>query len=170
MKSLQNGLQRPALFLWKELARIVLSGSKVKCPISAGILNSYFARIILEEVFVWGIVNIRNECLFLGSWEMNRSAEQTNRTRTASRFTGFVCSALRFIPHEPKKDTHSWNDLSGPVVNSVPSRALTMHHMDKCTVGILLYKWTHHYNVILLVKFNRHGSNEFFLGWWHAFP
>ena len=45
---------------------------------------------------------------FLGSWEMNRSAEQTNRTRTASRFTRFVCSALRFISHEPrKKDTHS---------------------------------------------------------------
>ena len=45
---------------------------------------------------------------FLGSWDMNRSAEQTNRTRTASRFTRFVCSALRFISHEPrKKDTHS---------------------------------------------------------------
>ena len=62
---------------------------------------SYFARIILEGVFVGGIVNIRNECLFfsvhgkwtqcgtnksrelrsffLGSWEINRSAEQTNR-------------------------------------------------------------------------------------------
>ena len=39
---------------------------------------------------------------------MNRSAEQTNRTRTALRFTRFVCSALRFISHEPrKKDTHS---------------------------------------------------------------
>ena len=45
---------------------------------------------------------------FLDSWEMNRSAEQTNRTRTASRFTRFVCSAMRFISHEPrKKDTHS---------------------------------------------------------------
>ena len=42
---------------------------------------------------------------------MNRSAEQTNRTRTASRFTRFVCPALRFIPHEPrKKDTHSLNN------------------------------------------------------------
>ena len=39
---------------------------------------------------------------------MNRSAEQTNHTRTASRFTRFVCPALRFIPHEPrKKDSHS---------------------------------------------------------------
>ena len=35
---------------------------------------------------------------FLGSWEMNRSAEQTNRTRTAS--------------HEPKKkDNHSLKKL-----------------------------------------------------------
>ena len=41
---------------------------------------------------------------------MNRSAEQTSRPRTASRFTRFVCPALRFIPHEPrKKDTHSLN-------------------------------------------------------------
>ena len=45
---------------------------------------------------------------FLGSWGMNRSAEQTNWPRTASRFTRFVCPVLRFIPHEPrKKDTHS---------------------------------------------------------------
>ena len=42
---------------------------------------------------------------------MNRSAEQRNHPRTASRFTRFACPALRFIPHEPrKKDTHS---LSG---------------------------------------------------------
>ena len=44
--------------------------------------------------------------------QMNRSAEQTNRTRTASRFTRFVCSALRFISHEPrKKDIHSLKRL-----------------------------------------------------------
>ena len=48
----------------------------------------------------------------LGSWGMNRSAEQTNHPRTASRFTRFVCPALRFIPREPrKKDTHSLNEL-----------------------------------------------------------
>ena len=41
--------------------------------------------------------------LFLGSWEMNRSAEQTNGPRTALRFKRFVCPALRFIPHEPRK-------------------------------------------------------------------
>ena len=44
---------------------------------------------------------------FLCSWEMNCSAEQINRTRTASRFTRFVCSALRFISHEPRKKRHS---------------------------------------------------------------
>ena len=39
---------------------------------------------------------------------MNHSAEQTNRPRTASWFTRFVCPALRFISHEPrKKYTHS---------------------------------------------------------------
>ena len=31
---------------------------------------------------------------FLGSWDMNRSAEQTNRTRTAKRF-----SCDLFVPH-----------------------------------------------------------------------
>ena len=45
---------------------------------------------------------------FLVSWGMNRSAEQTNRPRTVSRFTRFVCPALRFILNEPrKKDIHS---------------------------------------------------------------
>ena len=49
---------------------------------------------------------------FVGSWGMNRSAEQTNHPRTASRFTRFVCPALRFISHEPrKKDTHSLIEL-----------------------------------------------------------
>ena len=48
---------------------------------------------------------------------MNRSAEQTNRPRTASRFTRFVCPALRFIPHEPrKKDTHSLNELESSLI------------------------------------------------------
>ena len=45
---------------------------------------------------------------FLGSWGMNRSAEQTNRVNHKTVHGRFVCSALRFIPHEPrKKDTHS---------------------------------------------------------------
>ena len=45
---------------------------------------------------------------FLGSWEMNRSAEQTNRVNREAVLVRFVCSALRFIFHEPrKKDTHS---------------------------------------------------------------
>ena len=45
---------------------------------------------------------------FLGSWGMNRSAGQTNRVNREAVLVRFVCSALRFIPHEPrKKDTHS---------------------------------------------------------------
>ena len=45
---------------------------------------------------------------FLGSWEMNRSAEQTNRVNREAVLVRFVCSALRFISHEPRqKDTHS---------------------------------------------------------------
>ena len=45
---------------------------------------------------------------FLGSWGMNRSTEQTNRPRTASRFTRFVCPALRFIPLWTQKKRHSF--------------------------------------------------------------
>ena len=45
---------------------------------------------------------------FLGSWGMNRSTGQTNRVNREAVLGRFVCSALRFIPHEPrKKDTHS---------------------------------------------------------------
>ena len=40
---------------------------------------------------------------FLSSWEMNRSAEQTNRVNREAVLVRFVCSALRFISHEPRK-------------------------------------------------------------------
>ena len=106
---------------------------------------SYFARRILEGVFVGGIVNIRNECLFFsvhGKWigvrnkqiawtaiffsrfmgnESQCGTNKSHENRFAvhaiclfhtSRFTRFVCSALRFISHEPrKKDTHSLRKL-----------------------------------------------------------
>ena len=42
---------------------------------------------------------------FLGSWGMNRSAGQTNRVNREAVLEWFVCSALRFIPHEPRKKT-----------------------------------------------------------------
>ena len=54
------------------------------------------------------LVHLRNECFFLSSSEMNRSAEQTNGVNREAVLVRFVCSALRFISHEPrKKDTHS---------------------------------------------------------------
>ena len=34
---------------------------------------------------------------------MNRSAEQTNRVNREVVLVRFVCSALRFISHEPRK-------------------------------------------------------------------
>ena len=40
---------------------------------------------------------------FLGSWGMNRSKGQTNRVNREAVLGRFVCSALRFIPHEPRK-------------------------------------------------------------------
>ena len=81
---------------------------------------SYFARRILEGVFVGGIVNIRNECLFFsvhGKWIAVRNKQiawtaiffsrfmgnESQCGTNKSRFTRFVCSALRFISHEPRK-------------------------------------------------------------------
>ena len=90
-----------------------MSGNKVKCPISAGNLNFLLCSENFRRGLCWRHCKYKEwVSFFLGSWDMNRSAEQTNRTRTASRFTRFVCSALRFISHEPrKKDTHSLNEL-----------------------------------------------------------
>ena len=43
---------------------------------------------------------------------MNRSTERTNRQRTSSRFTRFVCPALRFIAHEFRKRHSFLNKFS----------------------------------------------------------
>ena len=90
---------------------VINTSNEVKSPLlwEFGIYN--FSLRILERVLRWKHCKYKEwVSFFLGSWGMNRSAEQTNRSRTASRFTRFVCPALRFIPHEPrKKDTHSLN-------------------------------------------------------------
>ena len=107
---------------WSRITWAVINTSiEAKCPLLWEFWIYNFSRRILERFFVGSIVNIRNECLLtLGSRGMNRSAEQTNRTRTASRFTRFVCPALRFIPHEPrKKDTHSLRKLYQDFANIV---------------------------------------------------
>ena len=52
---------------------------------------------------------LRNECLFF--WVhggMNRSAGQTNRVNREAVLVRFVCSALRFIPHEHREKRHSF--------------------------------------------------------------
>ena len=86
-----------------------------KCPLLGEIWIYNFSRRILERVVHENIVNIRNECLFLGSWGMSQSAEQTNRPRTARRVMQFVCPVLQFIPHEPRKlDTHSLSNTDLP--------------------------------------------------------
>ena len=42
---------------------------------------------------------------FLRSWGMNWSLGQTNRVNREAILRQFVCSALGFIPHEPRKKT-----------------------------------------------------------------
>ena len=84
-----------------------MSGNKVMFPISEGNLNFLLCSENLRRDLCWRHCKYKEwMSFFLGSWEMNRSAEQTNRVNR----TRFVCSALRFISHEPrKKDTHSLN-------------------------------------------------------------
>ena len=88
---------------------VINTSNEVKSPLLWEFWIYNFSLSILERVLRWRHCKYKEwVSFFLGSWGMNRSAEQTNRPRTASRFTRFVCPALRFIPHEPrKKDTHS---------------------------------------------------------------
>ena len=73
------------------------------------ILNAWCFRLNTAKGLNASLRSIKEwVSFFLGSWEMNRSAEQTNRVNRESVLVRFVCSALRFISHEPrKKDTHS---------------------------------------------------------------
>ena len=79
--------------------------SRTRLSFRARRVNIYnFSQKVLERVFVRSIVYWRNEFLFVcGSWGMNRRAEQTNRPRTAQRFSWFVCPALRCICSESRK-------------------------------------------------------------------
>ena len=88
---------------------VINTSNEVKSPLLWEFWIYNLSLRILERVLGWKHCKYKEwVSFFLGSWGMNRSAEQTNRPRTASLFTRFVCPALRFIPHEPrKKDTHS---------------------------------------------------------------
>ena len=92
---------------------VINTSNEVKSPLLWEFWIYNFSLRILERVLRWKHCKYKEwVSFFLGSWGMNRSAEQTNQPRTASRFTRFVCPVLRFIPHEPrKKDTHSLNKL-----------------------------------------------------------
>ena len=48
---------------------VINTSNEVKCPLLWEFWIYNFSRRILERVFVVRIVNIRNECLFSGSWE-----------------------------------------------------------------------------------------------------
>ena len=101
---------------------MINTSNEVKSPLLWEFWIYNFSLSSLEKVLGWKHCKYKEWLsFFLGSWGMNRSAEQTNRPRTASRFTRFVCPALRFIPHEPrKKDTHSLSIKMSIVTSAVP--------------------------------------------------
>ena len=85
---------------------VINTSNEVKSPLLWEFWIYNFSLRTLERVLVWKHCKYKEwVSFFLCSWGMNRSAEQTNRSRTASRFTRFVCPVLRFIPHEPRKKT-----------------------------------------------------------------
>ena len=111
MKSLQNRLQLPALFWRKEYARIVLSWNKVKCPISAGNLNFLLCSENFRRGLCWRHCKFKEwVSFFLGSLEMNRSAEQKNRVNCDlfSRFMGNESQCGTNKSHENRFERHSF--------------------------------------------------------------
>ena len=75
---------------------------------------SYFARRVLEGIFVGGIVNIRNECLF-SRFMGNESQCGTNKSHENRFAVHAIClfrTAIDF-PWTEKKDTHSLIILEG---------------------------------------------------------
>ena len=105
---------------WDRITCAVINTSnEVKCPLLWEFWIYNLSWRILERVFVGSIVNIRNECLFFwvhGEWIVARNKQIAREPLRGSR--RFVCPALRFIPHEPrKKDTHSLTNHSITVQN-----------------------------------------------------
>ena len=68
-----------------------------------------FYLFLYLDLFIWSFWynKIFKEWVsfFLGSLGLNRSAGQTNRVNREAVLGRFVCSALRFIPHEHRKKT-----------------------------------------------------------------
>ena len=92
---------------------VINTSNEVKSPLLWEFWIYNFSLWILERVLDWKHCKYKEwVSFFLGSWGMNRSAGQTNRVNREAVLGRFVCSALRFIPHEPrKKDTHSLIDF-----------------------------------------------------------
>ena len=74
---------------------VINTSNEVKSPLLWEFWIYNFSLRILERALGWKHCKYKEwVSFFLGSWGMNRSAEQTNRPRTASRFTRFVSSSL----------------------------------------------------------------------------
>ena len=90
-----------------------MSRNKVMFPISEGNLNFLLCSENLRRDLCWQHCKYKEwVSFFLGSWEMNRSAEQTNRTRTA--FAVHAICLFRTAIHFPwtEKKRHSFLNLT----------------------------------------------------------
>ena len=124
---------------------MINTSNEVKSPLLWEFWVYNFSLRILERVLGRKYCKYKEwVSFFLGSWGMNRSAEQTNRPRTASRFTRFVCPALRFIPHEPrKKDTHSLNKPT-----EMPAQHIVFVHVTPPELVIILEYRPHTFPIL----------------------
>ena len=99
---------------------VINTANEVKSPLLWEFWIYNFSLRILERVLRWKHCKYKEwVSFFLCSWGINRSAEQTNRSRTASRFTQFVCPMARNkqIGREPLRGSR---DLFVPCYDSFP--------------------------------------------------
>ena len=69
-------------------------------------MDNYCCRFYCPLLHMyWSVLFKEWVSLFLGSWGMNCSTRQTNQVNREAVLGRFVCSALQFIPHEPRKKT-----------------------------------------------------------------
>ena len=121
----------------------LLSGNKVKFPISEGNLNFLLCSENFWRNLCWRHCKYKEwVSFFLGSWEMNRSAEQTNRVNRGSRDL-FVPHCDSFPMNREKKDTHSLNILGYRQRNSDMT----------CYVSGKFHRWAWWtYNIVLVPR------------------
>ena len=121
-----------------------MSGNKVMFPISEGNLNFLLCSENLRRDLCWRHCKYKEwVSFFLGSWEMNRSAEQTNGTRAVHAICLFR-TAIHFPWTEKKRHSFlKWTQetltLSAYILNN-PRKTLHENIFESNDFSIIIGK------------------------------